>query len=120
MATPPGKKMFGFLKRWLAPAPAPVPQRKRAARRKSTSATSSLSGPAPLPEMVEGNQESDWALWEDSKTALDSQMQGLSRPSGYGRMGASQYDTLPSELGNPADSLYGDIDAFGSVRKRDR
>jgi hypothetical protein len=70
--------------------------------------------------MVEGNQESDWALWEDSKTALDSQMQGLGRASGYGKLGASHYDTVPSELGDGGDSLYGDIDAFGSVRKRDR
>ena len=111
--------MFKFLKQWLAPAP--VPQRSRpATRRTSKAAAPVLSAPGPLPEVVEGNQESDWALWEDSKTALDSQMQGLSRASGYGKLGTSQYDTLPSELGNPVDSLYGDIDAFGSVRKRDR
>ena len=79
-----------------------------------------MSAPGPLPEVIEGNEESDWALWEDSKTALDSQMQGLSRASSYGRLGASQFDTLPGELGNPPDSLYGDVDAFGSVRKRDR
>lgn len=114
--------MFKFLKRLLSPEPAPLPQRSRtAARHKSKSPKPTMSGPSPLPEVVEGNQESDWALWEDSKTALDSQMQGLSRASGYGKLGAaSQYDTLPSELGNVADSLYGDIDAFGTVRKRDR
>jgi hypothetical protein len=113
--------MFEFLKRWLSPAPEPVPQRKRApSKRKSTSSASAMSGPGPLPEMVEGNQESDWALWEDSKTALDSQMQGLSRASGYGRPDTSHLDTMPSELGGPGDSLYGDVDAFGSVRKRDR
>ena len=79
-----------------------------------------MSGPGPLPQVVEGNDESDWALWEDSKTALDSQMQGLSRASGHGRLGTSQFDTIPSELGNGADSLYGDVDAFSTVRKRDR
>jgi hypothetical protein len=113
--------MFKLLKQWLAPAPAPVAQRSRpAARRKSKPSHSGLSAPGPLPEVVEGNQESDWALWEDSKTALDSQMQGLSRASGYGKLATSQFDTLPAALDNPVDSLYGDIDAFGSVRKRDR
>jgi hypothetical protein len=113
--------MFKFLKQWLAPAPAPAPQRSRpAGRRKTKSSSPVLSAPGPLPEVVEGNQESDWALWEDSKTALDSQMQGLARASGYGKLGTSQFDTSPSELGSPPDSLYGDVDAFGSVRKRDR
>src|SRR4051794_21406819 len=114
--------MFKFLKRFTSPAPAPAPQRSRsAAKRKSSSSKGPiLSAPGPLPEVVEGNQESDWALWEDSKTALDSQMQGLSRASGYGKLATSQFDTLPAELDSPVDSLYGDIDAFGSVRKRDR
>ena len=113
--------MFKALKRWISPEPAPAPQRRSPAKRKSSASKGPVvSAPGPLPEVIEGNEESDWALWEDSKTALDSQMQGLSRASGYGRLGASQYDTLPSELGSPPDSLYGDIDAFGTVRKRDR
>ena len=115
--------MFGFVKRLIAPAPEPAPQRSRSTpRKKPAPAKDAASEPAPLPQVVEGNDESDWALWEDSKTALDSQMQGLSR-SGYGKLGPSQYDTLPSELGAPSappDSLYGEVDAFGTVRKRDR
>jgi hypothetical protein len=115
--------MFEFLKRWTSPAPAPAAQRSRSpTKRKSSSSKGPIvSAPGPLPEVVEGNQESDWALWEDSKNALDSQMQGLPRSSGYGKPGGtSQFDTLPSELGGAPDSLYGDLDAFGSVRKRDR
>lgn len=30
-----------------------------------------------MPDVVEGNEHTDWALWEDSMTALDSQMQSL-------------------------------------------
>jgi hypothetical protein len=60
-------------------------------------------------------------LWEDSVTALDSQMQGLSRASGYGRLGNSQFDkTTPSELDKLPASQFGQPDAFASVRKRDR
>jgi hypothetical protein len=114
--------MFKALKRWISPEPAPAPQRGRSPARRKSSASKApiVSAPGPLPEVTEGNEESDWALWEDSKTALDSQMQGLSRASGYGKLGTSQFDTLPSELGNPVDSLYGDVDPFGTVRKRDR
>lgn len=60
----------------------------------------------PLPEVVaEGNDATDWSLWEDSVHALDSQMQGV-LPSAriYVR------DTRPSQLH--------DVDAFASVRKK--
>ena len=101
--------MFNWLKGRKAPAPkrearpaTPVPK-PTTARRRST-------GPAPLPvpEVVaEGNTEADWSAWEDSMTALDSQMQGL---------GASNRvhvrETRPSQLDDP--------DAFSSVKgKRD-
>lgn len=33
--------------------------------------------PAPIPEVLaEGNEQTDWSLWEDSVNALDSQFQG--------------------------------------------
>ena len=115
--------MFGFLKRLTSPKPAPAAQRRGSQpKRKVTSSKRPIvTAPGPLPEVVEGNEESDWALWEDSKNALDSQMQGLSRSSGHGKLGgSSQFDTIPSELGGVTDSLYGDIDPFGTVRKRDR
>src|SRR5512133_1945723 len=31
--------------------------------------------PLPLPEVVEGNDDSDWSLWQDSVEFHDSQMQ---------------------------------------------
>lgn len=64
--------------------------------------------PAAIPEVVaEGNDHSDWSLWEDSVNALDSQFQGA-LPSAriYVRQPA------PSQLG-PLDAS----DAFASVGK---
>lgn len=63
----------------------------------------------PLPEVVsEGNTQADWDAWEDSMTALDSQMQGL-LPE------ASIY------VRDPGPSQLDDLDPFAGVgRKRDR
>ena len=57
------------------------------------------------PEVVEGNSEQDWALWEDSVSVLDSQMPSDVRSSVYDKLPPSQFD---------------DVDAFSGVRKRDR
>lgn len=104
--------MFEFLKRWAsAPAPAAPRSRSRPSKPKARpSRDPSLPVPAALPEVVEGNEETDWALWEDSvvsqRAALDSQRQGLaSRASGLDNLPSSQFD---------------EVDAFASVRKRDR
>jgi len=106
--------MFEFFKRWASPSPAPKPQRNRAGESKPKSRKSSidprLAAPGPLPEVVEGNDDTDWALWEDSvisqRAALDSQRQGLSsQTSGLDKLNSSQFD---------------EVDAFASVRKRDR
>ncbi|HEX2546725.1 MAG TPA: hypothetical protein VHL79_17720 [Ramlibacter sp.] len=66
------------------------------------------SAPLPLPEVVsEGSTEADWSAWEDSMTALDSQMGGLPASNRV-----HVRETQPSKLD--------DIDAFSSVRgKRD-
>jgi hypothetical protein len=107
--------MFEFFKRWTSPAPAPAPraqrsrsQAKPASRKPATDPR--LAAPGPLPEVVEGNDESDWALWEDSvisqRAGLDSLRQGLpSQTSGLDTLNSSQFD---------------EVDAFASVRKRDR
>jgi hypothetical protein len=66
------------------------------------------SEPAALPEVVaEGNTQADWSMWEDSMTAMDSQLQGL-MPTNR----VFVRDTRPSQLD--------DLDPFASVgRKRD-
>ena len=100
--------MFKLLKRLLvhsAPQPAPRTPRKPSARRVRPRDETVDAAPA-APDVVEGNSEQDWALWEDSVAMLDSQMQPLAA-------GASGYDKLPS-------SQFDDADAYAGVRKRDR
>jgi hypothetical protein len=104
--------MFDFLKRWVSPARPPAPGTRRSSAGKSQKSTRSkgpsLSAPLPLPvpEVIEGNEETDWALWEDSVSVLDSRAQPLApRDSVYDRLPSSQFD---------------DSDAFSSVRKRDK
>lgn len=102
--------MFNWLKR-RQPAPEPGKRSAEPQQRKPPARPARRVPdvpPAALPQVVaEGNTEADWSAWEDSKTALDSQLQGLV-PSQeiYVR------DTRPSQLDEP--------DPFSSVRgKRD-
>src|SRR6266568_7296758 len=103
--------MFKFLKRSVpTQKPKPAPQRKAAATSRGFDARTE-SG--PLPEVTEGNEQSDWALWEDSVVALDSQMQGLTSSMQGLTSSVRIYDKpeTPSE--------YQDIDAFAKVTKKD-
>jgi hypothetical protein len=71
-------------------------------------AAQGLNDPLPVPEVLEGNENADWALWEDSVWAQDSQMQSLS-PSA--RIYLKQ-EARPSQ--------YQDLDdVFSSVNKKD-
>jgi hypothetical protein len=94
--------MLNFLKRLVGirSEPAPPPRKQKSRKR---SADHRLSGPAPLPDVVEGNDQTDWDLWQDS---VDSQHSSLSlRDSRY-------QETAPSELG--------EVDPFAKVgRNRD-
>ncbi|MFC5496237.1 hypothetical protein ACFPOE_01705 [Caenimonas terrae] len=63
---------------------------------------------ASLPDVVEGNEHTDWALWEDSLNVLDSQMQGLT-PS------ARIY-----ERDKQTPSEFQDLDPFARVGKKSR
>jgi hypothetical protein len=97
--------MLKFLKALVAPTPAPAPIRTRAPVRRPAARLSRPAplGPAAVPEITEGNDEKDWALWEDSVVAMDSQMQPLGgRASGYQSLASSQFD---------------DLDAFARVGK---
>ena len=101
--------MFGFFKR---PSPAPAKAAAKApanpAPRQARSSTRGplLVEPPPVPQVVEGNEQTDWALWEDSVMLLDSQMQGLT-PSAriYGRE-------------KEAPSEYQDVDPFARIGRK--
>ena len=115
--------MFSWLKRLVSPArPQPAVRRTAASGRKPAAGGKSSasrpnsgffpSGPAALPEVVgEGNTQADWSAWEDSMTAMDSQMQEELVPSArvYAR------DNRPSQLDEPPDTQP---DPFSSVRRR--
>ena len=103
--------MFEFLKRWVSPPPATGKRRSGAGKsqrnRRSQSASPSAPLPLPVPEVIEGNEETDWALWEDSVSVLDSRSAPLApRDSVYDRLSPS--------------SRFDEVDAFSSVRKRDK
>ena len=103
--------MFKFLKRaFSTPKPKPAPTRKSAAKSRAADVRTE---PGPLPEITEGNEQTDWALWEDSVAALDSQMQGLTSSMQGLTSSVRIYDKpeTPSE--------YQDIDAFARVTRKD-
>lgn len=63
--------------------------------------------PLPLPEVQEGNLDSDWAMWEDSVLEQDSHP-----PSQYA-------DTTPSHLdAEPDVALDTGADPFAQVSKK--
>ncbi len=65
-----------------------------------------IRDPLPLPQVTEGNEDSDWAMWEDSVMEQDSQMQSQFR------------DTVPSEfpIEQHAETTSSD-DPFAKVGK---
>lgn len=78
--------MFSFFKRpekesWSA-------SQRSQPQAKKTNKSFAIDGrePIPLPQVTEGNEDSDWALWEDSVMEQDSQMHG------------QFHDTVPSEF----------------------
>ena len=69
--------MFNFFKRLLGPAPAPPTRQAKSRSTNSRAYEPVVRAALPVPEVVEGNDHTDWDLWEDSVIALDSQMQSL-------------------------------------------
>jgi hypothetical protein len=99
--------MFEWFKRRIAAAAAAQPRPQVQQRPQPTRAgpPSGFGDTAALPEVVnEGNTHADWSMWEDSMTALDSQMAGLA-PS------ARIY------VRSPRPSQFDEIDAFERVAK---
>lgn len=102
--------MLKFFK--SAPKPAPAKQARPAPSAQARPATPAAARtgmpptPPPLPEVSEGNQESDWAMWEDSVAFQDSQM-----PSVFNELDAVKTrDEEPKKSGAP--------DPFSTVRRR--
>ncbi|MDB5873838.1 MAG: hypothetical protein JWQ07_3280 [Ramlibacter sp.] len=93
---PREQKMLNFLKRLvgLEPEQADPPVRRRRSSRKQSARD--LGEPIPVPDVVEGNDQTDWDLWKDS---VDSQMHSLSPEV------SSYPDTAPSEL-NELDPFH--------------
>ena len=100
--------MFKFLKNLITPEATRAPKRQQHSRaRKSRSDGYEDTQPSVLPQVTEGNDHTDWSLWEDSVAALDSQMQDLT-PS------VNIYRKEPA-----APSEYQDIDVFAKVKRKD-
>ena len=101
-----GASMFGFFKRSSETAGTPA---LKAASRSSPPKPNDRrgqSGPLPVPEVTEGNDDSDWALWEDSVSFQNSQLPGMA-------------STTKSVSGTqqPCPVASGSTDAFDSVHK---
>jgi hypothetical protein len=98
--------MFSFFKRSdkesAAVANRPRTQAKRPVKNLGLDGREVL----PLPQVTEGNEDSDWAMWEDSVLEQDSQMH------------SQFHDTVPSEfpIGAHAESTP-DADPFSNVSK---
>ncbi len=103
--------MLKFFKSATKPAPTPTRPATAARPRPATSSAAAARAgtppvPPPLPEVSEGNQESDWAMWENSVAFQDSQM-----PSVFNEFDAVKtHDEKPRKSGEP--------DPFAAVGKR--
>lgn len=105
--------MFKFFKRALPAAgksAATPSDSTHEARRQSswTADRQEFSDTVPVSEVLEGNEPTDWALWEDSMAVLDSQMQSLT-PS-------ARIYTREKE----APSEYQELDPFSGVGKKSK
>jgi hypothetical protein len=71
--------MFKFFKRLVAGNVTHHP--RPAAVRKSADIRSrqDFSPPPPLPEVIEGDGDTDWDLWQESVNHMDSQLDPVSR-----------------------------------------
>lgn len=95
--------------KFFKPTPKPVAPARPSTRPASRpSPTAGLPpAPPPLPEVTEGNLESDWAMWEDSVAFQDSQM-----PSAFNELEAVKTRDDPPKKKEHAP------DPFSAVRKR--
>jgi hypothetical protein len=98
--------IFKFFKR-ETPKPVPKPKPKAKSRSAKHDTLPMLPPEPSTLEVSEGSAHSDWALWEDSVAALDSQMSTL-QP--HVRLYRVEPET-PTE--------FQDIEAYARVRHKD-
>lgn len=82
--------MFSFFKRSDKTSDAVASRPRTPERRTHRNNFLDSREPLPLPQVTEGNEDSDWAMWEDSVMELDSQMQGQTH-GGF-------HDTVPGDF----------------------
>jgi hypothetical protein len=101
------RNMFGFFKR-SAPAK-PASTRHEPTKRRATGERPGYDPlePLPKPEVTEGNEDSDWSLWENSMAFQDSQM-----PEPY-----PQTTPMPIQAADAGDSVLSS--GFDTVRPSD-
>lgn len=78
--------MLRIFRRLWGPASSPSSEHSSRSQSKPPAALPVLAEPIPVPEVVEGNGESDWNLWQDSVMTLESgfqQLAGASNADGY-------------------------------------
>jgi hypothetical protein len=100
--------MFQWFKRRMGARAGTQPQRSAQQRAQASQAApaSGFGDSRALPEVVnEGNTVADWRMWEDSMTAVDSMLQGIS-PS------ARIY------VRTARPSQFDDVDGFGRVNSK--
>ena len=97
--------VFSFFKHLVGLQDPQQPPRRRPKKRRQE--TRDPTEPIPAPEVVEGNEHTDWDLWEDSVNSLDSRMQSIT-PSAriYSRSPPSQFDDVDpfSKVGKNRDA----------------
>jgi len=93
--------MFDFLKNLVAPKAAPAPRPVNRSSRSRKPVQHDPGEPSALPDVVEGNEQTDWALWHDS---VNSQLQPISRSHAD-----SQFQDTTSQLD--------ELDPFSRVGK---
>ena len=89
--------MFDFFRRPTRQSPAAATSRPAA---KPTRQPHAFVEPLPVPEVVEGNEQSDWELWEDSVSVADSR---FAAPSSFGNSQMSDVDDPFAKVGKNRD-----------------
>jgi hypothetical protein len=101
--------MFEFFKKLVGQNAEPVRTPTKRSRKSRRPTEYDPGEPSALPEVVEGNDHTDWALWQES---VNSQLQPVSRSAADSRFqnsGQSQFQSTISD--------YDELDPFSSVKK---